>query len=168
MGLGCCFDRGLSFILRNGMYESQPHTARVRIGIQLLLSVWRHAPVLLRSSRGELSKPGGCGRPDAFRQLRPLHAHWGRRPAARSCPGTHGWWVDSIGRPHLLTHPSCVSIHQVVANICRPEKQTSTPSNIFNFVFKLCEKATVLKVLPSNRDQAERMVQRIEAVLSRD
>lgn len=56
----------------------------------------------------------------------------------------------------------------MVANICRPEKQTSTPSNIFNFVFQLSERATVKKILPSNRDQAERMVQRIEAVLTRD
>lgn len=30
------------------------------------------------------------------------------------------------------------------------------------------DKATVKKVLPSNHDQAQRMVQRIEAVLSRD
>jgi len=42
---------------------------------------------------------------------------------------------------------------QVIANICRPEKLESTPSNCFNFVFILGEKATVKKILPSNHDQ---------------
>lgn len=69
---------------------------------------------------------------------------------------------------YSIRHIHRASITQVVANICRPEKQTSTPSNIFNFVFQLSERATVKKILPSNRDQAERMVQRIEAVLTRD
>jgi hypothetical protein len=57
---------------------------------------------------------------------------------------------------------------QVIANICRPEKTESSPSNTFNFVFIMSDRATVKKILPSNQDQAQRMVQRIEAVLSRD
>jgi hypothetical protein len=57
---------------------------------------------------------------------------------------------------------------QVIANICRPEKTESTMSNCFNFVFIMGEKATIKKILPSNHDQARRMVQRIESVISRD
>lgn len=68
--------------------------------------------------------------------------------------------IGDDGLPHVHV--------QVIANICRPEKQTSEMSNTFNFVFTLNERATVKKVLPSNNDQAQRMVQRIEAVLARD
>lgn len=68
--------------------------------------------------------------------------------------------VGDEGLPHVHV--------QVIANICRPEKTESQRSNTFNFVFIMSEKATVKKILPSNHDQAQRMVQRIEAVLSRD
>lgn len=53
-------------------------------------------------------------------------------------------------------------LYQVVASICRPEQVESKVSNTFNFTFRLPDKPTCRKVLPSNGDQARRMVARIE------
>jgi hypothetical protein len=58
--------------------------------------------------------------------------------------------------------------YQVVAFICRPEQVESKISNTFDFTFTLSDKPTCRKVLPSNLDQARRMVDRIEADLLAD
>ena len=63
---------------------------------------------------------------------------------------------------HPQSPPSLSVLSQVVASICRPEQVMSSVSNTFDFTFRIPERPTCRKVLPSNGDQARRMVERIE------
>ena len=86
----------------------------------------------------------------------------------------HVDFLTPVDVADLMRFDSCVlytkvdaghpEVHvQVIAMICKPEEVTSRVSNTFNFIFKVPLKATLKKVLPSNLDQAKKIIERLEA-----